>query len=271
MVAQLACSQIGSAAAAIDGARVYEASCVACHQQGGTGIPGAFPPLAKQVPALLNQPDGRDYLIKVVLFGLEGRIRVGDADFQGVMPPWGALSDGDIAAALNHVSGAWGNQALRPADFRPFAANEVKALRQQPLTAAAVLAKRPGGGAAGPAQTAAEASVAVSFTAEQAARGKGIYTRRCVDCHGSTLDNGEFGGAPLNGTYFKEHWGAGSVAGLIAYTKARMPPDGPGSLSDQSYVDVVAYLLEANGYPHGDQELPADPELQQAISLKTRP
>jgi hypothetical protein len=50
-----------------------------------------------------------------------------------------------------------------------------------------------------------------------------------------------------------------------------MPPDGPGSLSDQSYVDVVSYLLDANGYPRGDKELPADAETQQAMSLQFQP
>ena len=52
----------------------------------------------------------------------------------------------------------------------------------------------------------------VSFTADQVTHGSDIYADRCVQCHGDTLDNGEFGGAPLNGSYFKKHWGGGSVA-----------------------------------------------------------
>jgi mono/diheme cytochrome c family protein len=253
--------------AAADGERVYASSCVACHQPTGTGVPGAFPPLAKHVPTLLSQPEGREYLIKTVLFGLEGKVRIDGADFQGVMPPWNALGDSDLAAVLNHVSDAWGNAALRPKDFMPFVAGEIKAARQSPLTPSALLAGRPGGVGAASSVTAAQGKL-VSFTAEQAARGKAIYTRRCVDCHGSTLDNGEFGGAPLNGAYFKGHWGAGPVAALVAYTKVRMPPDGPGSLSDQSYVDVVSYLLSMNGYASGDAELPADPDAQQAMTLR---
>ncbi|MEQ1579964.1 MAG: c-type cytochrome [Steroidobacteraceae bacterium] len=255
---------------AADGARVYAASCVACHQPTGAGIPGAFPPLVKHVPGLLAQPTGREYLVKAVLFGLEGRVRIEGADYQNVMPPWNALSDAEIAAVLDYVSGAWGNQAAQPPAFRSFTPEEVKAGRLPSQTAAAVLASRPGGASAGPVP-AVGASQKVSFTAEQVARGKAIYTRRCVDCHGSTLDNGEFGGAPLNGAYFKGHWGAGPVAALIAYTKAKMPPDGPGSLSDQSYVEVVSYLLDANGYPRGDKELPVDVEAQQAMTLQFGP
>jgi mono/diheme cytochrome c family protein len=253
-----------------DGARVYAASCVACHQPTGAGIPGAFPPLTKHVPKLLGETDGRDYLIKAVLFGLEGKVRIEGADYQNVMPPWNALSDAEVAAVLTYVSSAWGNQAALPAAFKSFTPGEVKAGRLPAQTASAVLAGRPGGANAGSA-SAAGASQKVAFTAEQVARGKGIYTRRCVDCHGSTLDNGEFGGAPLNGAYFKGHWGAGPVAALIAYTRARMPPDGPGSLSDQSYVDVVSYLLDANGYPRSDKELPADAETQQSMSLQFGP
>jgi mono/diheme cytochrome c family protein len=260
-----------AAASDAEGARVYAASCGACHQPAGTGIPGAFPPLVKHVPALLGQPSGREYLIKAVLFGLEGKVRIDGADYQNVMPPWNALSNADLAAVLNYVSGTWRNRTLLPAAFKPFAAADVEAARRPAMTSTAVLASRPAGANAAPAAAATASSQKVSFTAEQVARGKGIYTRRCVDCHGSTLDNGEFGGAPLNGAYFKGHWGSGPVAGLIAYTKAKMPPDGPGSLSEQSYVDVVSYLLDMNGYPRGDKELPADAESQQAMSLQFSP
>jgi mono/diheme cytochrome c family protein len=109
---------------------------------------------------------------------------------------------------------------------------------------------------------------APAFTTAQVERGKAIYGKNCQDCHGSTLDNGEFGGAPLNGSYFKQHWGAGTVAGLVAFMKAKMPPDRPGSLSDQSCADLAAFLLDGNGYPKGDKELPPDAASQQAMSLK---
>jgi hypothetical protein len=47
-----------------------------------------------------------------------------------------------------------------------------------------------------------------------------------------------------------------------------MPPDRPGQLSDQTYVDLTAFLLSQNGYAAGDKELPPDPETQQKMSLK---
>jgi outer membrane protein assembly factor BamB len=55
---------------------------------------------------------------------------------------------------------------------------------------------------------------------------------------------------------------------LVAFMKAKMPPDRPGSLTDQSYAELTAFLLDANDYPKGDKELPPDTPSQQAMSLK---
>jgi mono/diheme cytochrome c family protein len=265
-----ALAQTGTASADA-GSQIYAANCAACHQAGGTGMAGAFPPLAGHFPDLLKSADGRTYIGKALLFGVEGKISVNGSNYAGSMPDWQALSDDDIAAVLNYVSNAWDNSKSLPTGFRPFTADEIKSLRATSLTAAAVYALRPGtqtGGA--PAATASDTAgtVPVSFTADQVSRGEEIYSRRCTDCHGSTLDNGEFGGAPLNGSYFRQHWGGGAVAGLVAFTKTKMPPDWPGSLTDQNYADLAAFLLDANGYPKGDKELPPDTPSQQAMSLK---
>jgi mono/diheme cytochrome c family protein len=256
------------------GAAVYAANCAACHQVSGTGITGAFPPLAGHFPDLLKPADGRSYVGKVLLFGLEGKISVNGGSYEGAMPAWQALSDNDIAAVLNYVSNAWDNGKSLPPGFKPFTSDQIKALRTPPLTAAAVYALRASTQADGAPASGAAATpgtVPVSFTADQVASGAEIYDRRCADCHGSTLDNGEFGGAPLNGAYFRQHWGSGTVAALVAFAKAKMPPDRPGSLTDQNYADLAAFLLDANGYPKGDKELPSDTASQQAMSLKRAP
>jgi mono/diheme cytochrome c family protein len=251
------------AASADAGSRIYAANCAGCHQADGAGMTGSFPPLAGHFPDLLKPADGRSYVGKVLLFGLEGTISINGSNYAGSMPPWQALSDNEIAAVLNYVSNAWDNGKSLPAGFQPFISDEIKALRTPPLTAAAVYALRPGAQAGGAAGT-----VPVSFTANQVASGAEIYARRCADCHGSTLDNGESGGAPLNGSFFRQHWGGGTVASLVAFARAKMPPDRPGSLSDRNYADIVAFLLDANGYPKGDKELPPDTASQQAMSLK---
>jgi len=251
------------------GARAYTNYCATCHQENGWGIAGNFPPLAGHVPTLLERPSGRDYLMRVVLFGVAGEINVNGQNFSGVMPPWESIGDSDLAAVLNHAATAWDNKPRLPAGFKPFQASEIAAARADKLGAAAVHALRQkllppalqAGANTAPAST-------VTFTDEQAAQGKATYAKNCADCHGSTLDNGEFGGAPLRGSWFRNKWGNGSVAGLYAFTKARMPPDRPGALSDKVYADLVAYILSVNGYKAGNQELPLDPKVQQSLSLK---
>jgi S-disulfanyl-L-cysteine oxidoreductase SoxD len=107
-----------------------------------------------------------------------------------------------------------------------------------------------------------------AFTEEQVERGRAIYQKNCQDCHGTTLDNGEFGGAPLKGSYFRQHWGTGDVSALFGYVNTLMPPDRPGQLSPQSYADLTAFLLSSNGYAAGPEELTADPDAQRKMSMK---
>jgi mono/diheme cytochrome c family protein len=117
-----------------------------------------------------------------------------------------------------------------------------------------------------PAQPAAQA--APTFTAEQVERGRAVYGRNCTDCHGTTLDNGEFGGPVLKGGFFRQKWAAGGVGALYSFTKGLMPPDRPGGLTDQNYADLTAYILSHNGYAPGDKELPTDPGALQNMGIK---
>ncbi len=110
-------------------------------------------------------------------------------------------------------------------------------------------------------------TAAPSFTAAQAERGQASYEHSCQICHGSSLDDGDFGGAPLRGSWFQKHWGNGHVGALFAYVKATMPPDNPGGLNDTTYADILAFILQGNGYPPGGQELPGDATALQRMPL----
>ncbi len=102
-----------------------------------------------------------------------------------------------------------------------------------------------------------------AFTAEQVANGKKSYESNCAVCHGSTLSNGTFG-TPLAGAYFEKKWLGKSVAAF--YNKsATMPPAAPGSLPQDVYADILAYILEFNGAKPGTKALSAGDE-----SLKTQ-
>ncbi|HET6197807.1 MAG TPA: c-type cytochrome [Acetobacteraceae bacterium] len=249
------------------GAQTYAVSCGACHQPNGQGVPGAFPALAGHAPDVLSHPGGRDYLARLVLFGLEGHVTIDSKPFDGAMPPWGgAMNDEQLAAVLDHVLHSWGNEKALPADFKPFVPADIAAARKQTMTAAQVYALR--GQVMPEKPEPATASVPPQFTAEQADRGHAAFRRNCQDCHGANLNDGEFGGAPLNGQYFARHWGNGSVAALFSYLHTKMPPDRPGRLSPQTYADLTAFLLSRNGYEAVQAELPADIDAQQRMNLK---
>ena len=94
------------------------------------------------------------------------------------------------------------------------------------------------------------------FTAEQAAAGWTEYARQCGECHGEGLDGAE---APaLRGVDFLNGWAGQTTDELFAYVRDEMPPGLGGSLGDRVYLNLVAYILDANGARPGDAPLTAD-------------
>ena len=88
------------------GRALYSRYCEACHQAGGAGLPGAFPPLKGS--AVVNRDDATKHL-QVVLQGLQGA-RVSGVVYTNAMPPFATiLSDTDIAAIVDYERTAWGN------------------------------------------------------------------------------------------------------------------------------------------------------------------
>lgn len=91
-----------------EGKTVFTTVCAACHQATGTGLPGAFPPLAGS--DWVNGPEEK--IILTVLHGLGGEIIVSGEKWNSVMPAQGAtLDDRKIAAVLSYVRSEWGNSA----------------------------------------------------------------------------------------------------------------------------------------------------------------
>ncbi len=125
-----------AAAGGADGEGVYAANCASCHQSTGQGVPGAFPPLVTHAAELYAA--GRDYLPKLLLYGLEGEISVEGSAYNGQMPAWGSLSDEELAATLNYVLSAWGNDARLPPDFTPYTPEEIAGHRAETLSAGGV-------------------------------------------------------------------------------------------------------------------------------------
>ncbi len=93
------------------------------------------------------------------------------------------------------------------------------------------------------------------YTAEQAQRGAEEYSARCASCHAADL-RGNSNSPSLLGLSFLFIWEGRPLGELFAKMRDEMPTDNPGSLSQQSYAAILAYILQQNDYPSGAAELP---------------
>ena len=89
-------------------------NCQGCHRPDGTGSAETTPALLGTTAKFLRVPQGREYLSRV----------------PGVATS--ALNDRDLAEELNWMLWRFDKDDI-PKDFRPYTAEEVKALRSQPL------------------------------------------------------------------------------------------------------------------------------------------
>ena len=96
-----------------------------------------------------------------------------------------------------------------------------------------------------------------AFTRDQAADGWSVYGVQCGQCHGPNLE-GMIHAPPLSGVDFLNSWLGQTTDDMFAYLRDEMPPGQAGVISDQAYIDLVAYLLESNGAVPGDRTLMAD-------------
>ena len=88
------------------GKTLFAGTCSVCHQESGAGLPGVFPPLAKSdYLATLDN----DAVIKLVLNGLTGVVKVNGQEYNSVMPPMSQLNDDEIANILTYVKNSWDN------------------------------------------------------------------------------------------------------------------------------------------------------------------
>lgn len=103
-----ATSASAAAPLAADGAQVFASRCASCHQATGAGLPGVFPPLAG---AEWVNGDAKT-VAHILLLGINGKISVAGATFNGTMPAFGTtLSDAEIAAVASHVRASFGNKS----------------------------------------------------------------------------------------------------------------------------------------------------------------
>jgi alcohol dehydrogenase (cytochrome c) len=95
-----------------------------------------------------------------------------------------------------------------------------------------------------------------NFTTAQAAQGRAAYERSCASCHGSNLDDGEFG-PPLRGVEFRLRFG-GRPLDALHEDVLRMPPTAPNTLGDEARAQILAFLAQENGVTATSRELSTD-------------
>src|SRR4029450_11037567 len=86
------------------------------------------------------------------------------------------------------------------------------------------------------------------YSAEQAKRGRTMYDTKCASCHdGGTM------GPELWGEAFLANWDGKDLNAFFTRIQSTMPEDAPGSLSESEALDVIAYVVQTNGFPAGEK------------------
>lgn len=105
-----------------------------------------------------------------------------------------------------------------------------------------------------------------AYTEAQAARGKEVFSNRCVGCHNRDL-SGSRTGPPLTGIAFVTKWEQQSLQRVFRIIRETMPRNDPGTLDDQTAVDLLALILQTNGFPAGSGELRASADVLETLTV----
>lgn len=117
------------------GAEVYTAVCSSCHQPGGVGLAGRFPPL-------LDNPNVTDaaYVATVIANGRTGELSVNGETYNGVMPAQSTLNDADTTAVIAYIQSGFAAPASAPvASTGPVAGTKLPALTNFTVLIAALV------------------------------------------------------------------------------------------------------------------------------------
>lgn len=110
------------------------------------------------------------------------------------------------------------------------------------------------------AQAAPRSTMAGVYTTAQANKGKEVFASSCLGCHTT---------ASHMGAAFELKWFGRPLFDLFDYLSQLMPKTAPGTLTEDEYVWVTAYILRLNGMPAGKTELSAEPAWLKAVRVDT--
>ena len=101
-------SAILSAQNVVNGKKIYETRCLACHQQDGGGVPNMNPPLDGSTNVLGNDIAR---MVRIIKKGYNERIALDGSYYSNTMTPNPDLSDASIADVLTYIRNSWSNKA----------------------------------------------------------------------------------------------------------------------------------------------------------------
>jgi quinoprotein glucose dehydrogenase len=112
------------------------------------------------------------------------------------------------------------------------------------------------------------------YTNQQAEFGAFLYATHCEACHKPDMSgrgdpNGD--AAPLAGDAFWREHKDDPLSRIFGIMKMNMPANAPGTLKDSDYAALLAMILQANQYPAGNVELPADATELAKLRFEDRP
>ncbi|MBJ18338.1 MAG: hypothetical protein CL933_02835 [Deltaproteobacteria bacterium] len=238
------------------GARVFEADCASCHTVDPT--------------APSDETDARRIALSGETFARKWHSVAGLYHKSRWTMPTDAILGLDIDAYLAVTAYLLKRNGYLPGDI-PLVEDD-QAMKEM------VLLPSPGD-----AKAVSGNSTGGFYSAAQAARGKAYFAGSCETCHRAEPSHGARGEGPESASASGIRMGSQLIAmplmgqGLMKYrhnvgdlylkTRTTMPIEYPGALSEQSYLDIIAYLLQAKGYPAGDRELLGDLEAMSAMTL----
>jgi mono/diheme cytochrome c family protein len=88
------------------------------------------------------------------------------------------------------------------------------------------------------------------YSQDQAKRGRASYDGKCASCHdGGTM------GPELWGDPFLSQWENKDVASFFTRIQTTMPEDAPGTLGESEVLDIIAYVIQTNGFSAGEKPI----------------
>lgn len=106
------------------------------------------------------------------------------------------------------------------------------------------------------------------YTKAQVQKGQHLYDQYCAVCHGVNLQGGA--GPALAGKGFMSHATFSNLTAndLFQIMSTKMPKTDPGSLKQDQYVAILAYVLQQNGYAAGQMPLTAKADALKQIKIE---